>query len=71
MEASGDLDLRGTPGIDKEVPAGLEAIRLDVSVDGDLEADTKRALQKSTELYCTVYQTLANPPGVETTWSFE
>ncbi|MDY6818184.1 MAG: OsmC family protein [Halobacteriales archaeon] len=71
VEASGDLDLRGTMGIDDEVPVGFEDIRLDVSVDGDLDEDTAAALQKYTEKYCVVYQTLENPPGIETTWTFE
>lgn len=71
VEASGDLDLRGTLGIDSDVPVGFEDIRLDVSVDGDPDEDTQAALQKYTEQYCVVYQTLENPPKVETTWSFE
>ena len=71
VEASGDLDLRGTLGIDGEVPVGFEDIRLDVSVDGDLDEDTQATLQKYSEQYCVVYQTLENPSGVETTWSFE
>lgn len=71
VEASGDLDLRGTLGVDSDVPAWFKDIRLDVTVDGDIDADTQAALQKHTEQYCTVYETLENPPGVETTWSFE
>ncbi|MBX0323569.1 OsmC family protein [Halomicroarcula sp. F13] len=71
VEASGDLDLRGTLGIDEDAPVGFEGIRLDVSVDGDLAEDTQAALQKYTERYCVVYQTLAEPPAIETAWSFE
>ncbi|GAB3670035.1 OsmC family protein [Halopiger thermotolerans] len=71
VEASGDLDLRGTMGIDDEVPVGFTDIRLDVSVDGDLDEETAAALQKYTEKYCVVYQTLADPPEIETTWTFE
>lgn len=70
VEASGDLDLRGTMGLDESVPVGFEDIRLDVSVDGELDDDTQAALQKYTERYCVVYRTLENPPEVETTWSF-
>lgn len=70
VEASGDLDLRGTLGVDSEVPVGFDDIRLDVSVDGDLDADTRAALEKYTEQYCVVYQTLEDPPTVETTWNF-
>lgn len=70
VEASGDLDLRGTMGIDDEAPVGFEDIRLDIAVTGDLEAETEAALRRATEKYCTVYQTLVAPPGVETTWKF-
>ncbi|WP_122088153.1 OsmC family protein [Halalkalicoccus subterraneus] len=70
-EVSGDLDLRGTMGIDEDVPVGFEEIRLDIVVDGDVEADTAAALQRSTEKYCVVYQTLANTPNLETNWTFD
>ncbi len=71
VEASGDLDLRGTMGIDDEVPVGFEDVRLDVSVDGDLDAETQAALQQYTEQYCVVYQTLQNPPEIDTSWTFQ
>lgn len=70
VEASGDLDLRGTLGIDEEAPVGFEDIRLDISADGDLDADTQAALRKVTERYCVVFQTLVSPPDVETTWKY-
>lgn len=71
VEASGDLDLRGTLGVDREAPVGFEDVRLDVSVDGDLDDDTRAALRTVTERYCVVYRTLENPPPIETTWTFE
>lgn len=70
VEASGDLDLRGTLGVDRETPAGFEDIRLNITVDGELDEETKAALQKVTERYCVVYQTLVNPPEIETMWTF-
>lgn len=70
VEASGDLDLRGTMGVDQEVPVGFEDIRLNVSVDGDLDEDTQEALQTVTERYCVVFQTLIDPPTIETSWTF-
>ncbi len=70
-EVSGDLDLRGTLGIDEDTPVGFEEIRLDIVVDGDVEAETAAALQRATENYCVVYQTLANAPSMETDWTFE
>ncbi|MFT4884932.1 MAG: putative OsmC-like protein [Natronomonas sp.] len=71
VEVSGDLDLRGTMGIEEDVPAGFEDIQLEVSVEGEVAEDTREALEKYTEKYCTVFQTLENPPGVETTWTFQ
>jgi uncharacterized OsmC-like protein len=71
VDASGDLDLRGTMGVDDDVPVGFQDIRLDVSVEGDVDDDTRAALRTYTEKYCVVYQTLENTPGVETAWSFE
>lgn len=69
-EVNGDLDLRGTMGIDEDVPVGFEEIRLDISVEGNVEPDTAAALQRATEKYCVVYQTLANTPNMETSWEF-
>ena len=71
VEASGDLDLRGTMGVTDAVPVGFGDIRLDVSVDGHIDEDTQAALQKYTEKYCVVYQTMETPPAVETTWTFQ
>lgn len=73
VTVEGDLDLRGTLGIDEDVPVGFDDIRLDVEVDPDepVEPDTAAAFEAATEKYCVVYQTLTNPPEIETTWSFE
>lgn len=71
VEASGTLDLRGTMGVDETVPVGFEEIRLVASADGDLDTDTQAALQRITERYCVVYQTLVDPPEIETSWTFE
>jgi len=70
VEASGDLDLRGTLGVDPDVPVGFEEVRLDVDVHGDLDADARDALRSATERYCVVYQTLVNTDEVATDWSF-
>lgn len=69
--ASADLDLRGTMGVDSEAPVGFTDIRLDVAVDGDLDQDTREAVEKVSERYCVVFQTLVDPPDVETRWSFK
>ncbi|MFB6170492.1 MAG: OsmC family protein [Haloarculaceae archaeon] len=71
VEAEGGLDLRGTLGIDEDATVGFEDVQLNVSVDGDVDEETAAAIRAATEKYCVVYQTLENPPGVETNWSFE
>lgn len=71
VEASGDLDLQGTMGVDEDVPVGFEALRLDVTVSGDVDDDARTALQEHTERYCVVGRTLEDPPGLETDWTFE
>lgn len=71
VEVGGDLDLRGTLGVDKDVQVGFKDIRLDISVVGELDADTEAALQRVTERYCVVFQTLVSPPVVETNWDYQ
>ena len=66
VEVEGDLDLRGTLGIDKSVPAGFEAIRLRFDIDAPGASEEEIAsLREKTERYCTVLQTLRRPPDVE------
>ena len=62
--AEGDLDFRGTLGIDKETPVGFAEIRLRFEVDTDAPQDKLDLLLKLTERYCVVYQTIKNGPKV-------
>jgi uncharacterized OsmC-like protein len=62
--AEGDLDFRGTMGVDRDAPVGFRSIRLRFelpSVDGE----QLESLLKQTERYCVVYQTLARGVPVE------
>jgi uncharacterized OsmC-like protein len=59
--AEGDLDFRGTLGVDKEAPVGFQAIRLMFQLDTDANDETIAQLIKLTERYCVVFQTLRNP----------
>jgi uncharacterized OsmC-like protein len=69
VTVEGDLDLRGTLGISKDVPVGFESIqvRFDVAAPG-ATAEQLRALREKTEQYCVVMQTLTRPPKVEAEW---
>jgi len=62
----GDLDLRGTLGVDKEVPAGFADIRLRYEIDApDADPAQLESLIEKTERYCTVLQTLRRPPAID------
>jgi uncharacterized OsmC-like protein len=56
--AEGDMDFRGTLGIDKNVPVGLSSVRLIFQVDSDLDDAALNKLISLTERYCVIYQTL-------------
>src|SRR5512147_602140 len=61
--AEGDLDFRGTLGLDKEAPVGFRTIRLRFNLDTDESAERIVTLQKLTERYCVVLQTIRRPPA--------
>lgn len=64
VTAEGDLDFRGTLGIDKQVPVGFTAIRLHFALQSDADEEQLARLQSLTERYCVVYQTLRSAPPV-------
>src|SRR3981189_1820540 len=64
VTAEGDLDFRGTLGVDKEAPVGFAEIRLRFNVETDAPQDKLDLLLKLTERYCVVYQTIKNGPKV-------
>ncbi|SIO58280.1 Uncharacterized OsmC-related protein [Singulisphaera sp. GP187] len=64
VSAQGDLDFRGTLAVDKQVPVGLQDIRLEFELETDATAEQLETLLKLTERYCVVYQTLKNPPAL-------
>ncbi|MDB5656769.1 MAG: hypothetical protein JWQ94_4382 [Tardiphaga sp.] len=64
VSAEGDLDFRGTLGVDKEAPVGFAEIRLRFDVDTDAPQDRLDLLLKLTERYCVVYQTIKHGPKV-------
>jgi uncharacterized OsmC-like protein len=64
VRAEGDLDFRGTLGVDKSAPVGFGAIRLIFDIDTDGDAEQRATLLKLTERYCVVLQTLLSSPPV-------
>ena len=69
VTAEGDLDLRGTLGISKEVPVGFERIQIRFDIEAPLATPEQlRTLQEKTEQYCVVMQTLVKPPKIKSEW---
>lgn len=64
VTAEGDLDFRGTLGVDKEAPVGFRAIRLRFDVDSDADEERLATLLKLTERYCVVYHCLRSPMAI-------
>jgi len=67
VHAEGDLDFRGTLGVDKQAPVGFAEIRLGFELDTDADEEQLATLLKLTERYCVVYQTLAQGPRLHVT----
>ncbi len=65
ITAEGDLDFKGTLGVEKQAPVGFRDIRLSFDIDGDLTDEQLATLMKLTERYCVVYQTLRSPPPID------
>ena len=69
VTVDGDMDLSGTLGISKNVPVGFEAIRVKFDIDApEATPEQLKALQEKTEQYCVVFQTLLQPPKINTKW---
>jgi uncharacterized OsmC-like protein len=67
VKAEGDIDFRGTLGVDREAPVGFTEIRLGFDIDADLSPDDLAKLIRLTERYCVVYQTLKQSPPMQVT----
>jgi uncharacterized OsmC-like protein len=66
VTAEGDLDFRGTLGVDREAPVGFRSIRLRFDLDSAASPDQLDTLLRLTERYCVVLQTLAGTPELTT-----
>src|SRR6185312_172135 len=68
VKAEGDLDFRGTLGVSKEASVGFKQIRLSFDLETDATEEQMTSLEKLTERYCVVYQTLTGGVSVETSY---
>ena len=66
VSAEGDLDFRGTLGVDRDALVGFTAIRLSFDLETGASPEQITTLLKLTERYCVVYQTLVHPVPVAT-----
>ena len=70
VTVEGDLDLRGTLGISRDVPVGFERIHLQFDITApDATPEQLRGLREKTEQYCVVMQTLMRPPRLQAEWA--
>ncbi len=66
VRAEGDLDVRGTLGVERSAPVGFADIRLSFELDADVSEEQLATLLRLTERYCVVLQTLRSAPVVAT-----
>ena len=64
IHAEGDMDFRGTLGIDRQTPVGLTDIRLRFEIDSEASQEQLEKLLQLTERYCVIFQTLTKPISV-------
>jgi uncharacterized OsmC-like protein len=64
VRAEGELDFRGTLGVERTAPVGFRAIRLAFDLDTDEPQERIDTLLRLTERYCVVLQTLRSQPPV-------
>jgi uncharacterized OsmC-like protein len=65
VEAEGDLDFRGTLGVDKEAAVGFKSIRVKFTLDTEAPQEQIDKLLTLTERYCVVLQTVRNSVPAE------
>jgi uncharacterized OsmC-like protein len=64
VRAEGELDFRGTLGVERTAPVGFRAIRLGFDLETDEPQERIDTLLRLTERYCVVLQTLRSQPPI-------
>jgi uncharacterized OsmC-like protein len=64
LHATGAFDARGTLGISREVPIGVQDISIVADLQTDADDATLAKLAQLRERYCVVAQSLAQPPSI-------
>ncbi len=64
----GEMDFRGTMGVDPETPVGFQRIRTEIMIAADAPEDRLQRLAQRAERYCVVASTLRHSPVMETSF---
>ena len=64
LNADGMFDVQGTLGISRDVPVGVQDIKVVAVLETDADDAALTKLAELTERYCVVAQTLAQPPSI-------
>jgi uncharacterized OsmC-like protein len=67
VAAQGELDFRGTMGVDRDAPVGFRSITLSFELEPELDDAVAEQLIATTERYCVVLQTIAGGAPVTVT----
>lgn len=63
--ATGIFDARGTLGVDRSAPVGVQDVVITFEVDADADDVTLEKLAVAVDRYCVVGRSLAVPPRIE------
>jgi uncharacterized OsmC-like protein len=70
VNVEGEMDLRGTLGISRDVPVGFQDIYAKFEIRApEATPEQLDLLKEKTEQYCVIMQTLLAPPPIRTTWN--
>lgn len=64
ISVEGDMDFRGTMGVDPDTPVGFQDIRINIDIAADAPEDRLLRLVQRAERYCVVAATLKQPPRI-------
>ncbi len=64
VNASAEMDFRGTLGVDRSTPIGFTSVQLEFVIESPAEDAQLSKLIDLTERYCVVWQTLAHPAAL-------
>ncbi|NYJ73186.1 OsmC family protein [Allobranchiibius huperziae] len=64
LSAIANFDARGTLGVSREAPVGIQGLVITARLDTDADDEALKKLGEMAERYCVVGQSLAEPPTI-------